>query len=249
MYSRNPHVIGNSLSNNRGPSGGGIGLKDVDRAVVEGNRFVNNQIGAQIDTSPREMGIENVWRGNVFAYNEVGIGFMPSVRHNTLVDNAFVDNTEHVAILGRGQLRDITWAVDGRGNYWSDYAGYDADRDGVGDLPYQSRRLFESLTDEHPALRLFTFAPAAMAIDFAAKAFPQARPETKLEDPAPLMSPPVSSSLPATTGISSSSRLGLGAVGLAAVAGVLFAIGRLRTRPLRATASPRRRLIERLGVQ
>jgi nitrous oxidase accessory protein len=249
MYSRNPQVIGNSLSDNHGPSGGGIGLKDVDNAVVEGNRFVNNQIAAQIDDSPRELGIENVWRGNVFAYNEIGIGFLPSVRHNTLVDNSFVDNTEHVAIIGRGQLRDITWAVDGRGNYWSDYAGYDANRDGVGDLPYRSQRLFESLTDEHPSLRLFTLGPAAMAIDFAARAFPETRPETKLEDPAPLMSAPVSPYLPATAAISSGSRFTLGVVGLVAVALVLAAVARLRARPLRATAAPRGRLLEGLGLR
>jgi nitrous oxidase accessory protein len=249
MYGRNERIIGNSLSNNHGPSGGGIGLKDVDNAVVEGNRFVNNQIGAQIDTSPREIGIENVWRGNVFAFNEIGVGIMPSVRHNTFVDNAFVDNTEHVGIIGRGQLRDLTWAVDGRGNYWSDYAGYDADRDGIGDLPYRSQRLFESLTDETPSLRLFTFGPAATAIDFAAKAFPETRPETKLEDPAPLMSAPVSPYLPTTGAISSGSRFVLGAAGLAAIAFVLAAVARLRPRPVRAATAPRRQQLEGLGVR
>jgi nitrous oxidase accessory protein len=249
MYSRNPHVIGNSLSDNHGPSGGGIGLKDVDNAVVEGNRFVNNQIGAQIDNSPREMGIENLWRGNVFAYNAIGVGFLPSVRHNTLVDNSFVDNTEHVAIIGRGQLHDITWAVDGRGNYWSDYAGYDADRDGVGDLPYRSQRLFASLTDEHPALRLFTFGPAATAIDFAAKAFPETRPETKLEDPAPLMSPPVSPYLPSPADISSGSRFALGAFGFLAVTLVLVAVARLRAGVRRVVNAPQGRLLEGMGVR
>ncbi len=176
-------------------------------------------------------------------------GSCPSVRHNTFVDNAFVDNTEHVALTARGQLRDITWAVDGRGNYWSDYAGYDANRDGVGDLPYRSQRLFESLTDEHPSLRLFTFGPAAMAIDFAAKAFPETRPETKLEDPTPLMSAPVSPYLPATGSISSGSRFALGAAGLVAVVLVLAAVERLRPRPTRKATAPRGRQVEGLRVR
>ncbi len=242
MYGRDPIIIGNNLSDNRGPSGGGLGFKDVDRAVVEGNRFVHNNIGAQVDTSPRERGIENYWRDNVFAFNEVGIGFMPSVSHNTLTGNAFIDNTEHVAIIGRGQLRDMTWAVDGRGNYWSDYAGYDANGDGVGDRPYRAQRLFERLTDQHPELRLFLFSPAAMAVDFAAKAFPEVRPEIKFEDPAPLMAAPVSPHLPPADAASQGSRMILGIASTLALIGALAAIRRLRPAavPARFGLSPMR---------
>jgi nitrous oxidase accessory protein len=215
MYSREPTVVGNNIVNNHGPSGGGIGLKDVDGAVIEGNRFVNNQIAIQVDTSPREPGFENYTRGNVFAYNHVGIAFQPSVRHNTLTGNAFIDNTEHVAILGRGLLQEITWAVDGQGNYWSDYAGYDANSDGIGDLPYQSQRLFESLMDQHPLLRFFVWTPAASAVDFAARAMPSVRPEVKLADPSPLMTPRAHPALPAVTPASPTGRITMAVSGLA----------------------------------
>lgn len=214
MYSRDPLVAGNRIVNNHGPSGGGIGLKDVDGAVIEGNRFVNNQIAIQVDTSPREMGIENYIRGNVFAYNHAGIGFQPSVKHNTVTGNTFIDNTEHVAILGRGQLQEITWAENGRGNYWSDYAGYDADGDGIGDIPYLSQRLFETLVDNNPLLRFFTWTPAASAVDFAARAMPTVRPEVKLADPAPLMAPVANAALPPLGNEGAENRLGLAASGL-----------------------------------
>ncbi len=247
MYSKNIVVRGNSLSNNHGPSGGGIGLKDVDNIVVEGNRFINNQVGAQIDSSPSSIGIENYWRDNVFAFNETAIGFMPSVQHNTLTGNSFVDNNEHVATTGRGQLREISWSEGGIGNYWSDYAGFDANGDGVGDIPYRSERLFESLMDENPELRLFLFSPSAMAIDFAAKAFPGVRPETKLEDTAPLISPIHSEYLPQLEQMTGGSRFVTGALGVLAVAGGAALILRLRPRrnnqehriaaPLAGTAS------------
>ncbi len=224
MYSRDPLVVGNSLSNNKGASGGGLGLKDVDGAHVEANRFVNNQIGAQVDTSPREPNIENYFIGNVFAFNEVGIGFQPAVRHNTLIDNAFIDNGDHVALLGRGKLKDITWAVDGSGNYWSDYAGYDDGGDGVGDLPYQSQRMFEALVSDYPDLRIFSYSPASMAIDFAAEAFPSVRPEIRFEDPAPLMSPVQSDLLPPVESSDPTKRFLLaiagGLIGVVALIGV-----------------------------
>lgn len=231
MYSRNIEIIGNSLSNNSGAPGGGLGLKDVDNAHVEGNRFVNNQIGAQIDTSPREPGVENYFIGNVFAFNDLGIAIQPAVRHNTFLDNSFIDNNEHISLMGRGELKDITWAVDGRGNYWSDYAGYDANGDGVGDLPYVSQQLFESLVADYPELRLFSYSPASMAIDFAAEAFPTFRPQVRFEDPNPLMSPTTSAYLPVAAKQPAEDRtlLGLGA-GLA-VFGATVGIISLRKRP------------------
>jgi ABC-type multidrug transport system ATPase subunit len=199
---------------------------------------VNNRIAAQVETSPREPGIENLWIGNVFAYNEVALGIMPAVRHNTLSENSFIDNIQNVAILGGGELRDITWSVDGHGNYWSDYAGYDADGNGVGDVPYRSQELFESLMDDHPQLRLFLFSPAATAIDFAAKAFPEVRPRTRFVDDAPLMSPPVDTVLPAAVKASGAGRALSGLLGLAAVAGALAIIVVERRRPGRSAHVP-----------
>lgn len=230
MYSRDVRIVGNSLSNNIGATGGGLGLKDVDGALVEGNRFVNNQTGIQIDTSPREPNIEHYFIGNVIAFNDIGVALQPAVRHNTFLDNSFIDNTEHVNVLGRGELRDITWAEDGRGNFWSDYAGYDANDDGIGDLPYVSQQLFDSLLSDHPELRIFAYSPASMAIDFAAKAFPSFRPSVKFEDPNPLMSPTTSPYLPPIEGESESRRVMLGISGIAALGVALAGAHRLRRR-------------------
>jgi nitrous oxidase accessory protein len=215
MYGREITVTGNNMSNNHGPSGGGVGLKDVDSISFTGNRIVHNRTGAQVDTSPRERGIENYWVENVFAFNDIGIAFQPSIRHNTFHGNAFIDNIEHISVLGDGQLKDLTWAVDGRGNYWSDYAGFDANGDGIGDRPYEARRLFESLTNDNPTLQLFRFSPAELAVDFAAKAFPAFRPQVKITDPAPLMDPVASPYLPPPDRASGGSRTALGVIGAA----------------------------------
>jgi nitrous oxidase accessory protein len=189
MYSRRLRMIGNVVGDNRGPSGYGIGLKDLDDAYVRGNLFADNRVGAYVDNSPRESKSTVEFIDNVFVLNDFGVRLMPSVQRNQYTGNSFVDNQEQVQVAGRGTLKDNAWAVNGTGNYWSDYAGFDANNDGIGDVIYKSEKLFENLTDKHPNLRLLTFSPVTQAIDFAAKSFPFVRPEPKLTDPAPLVNP------------------------------------------------------------
>ncbi|MEX1158074.1 MAG: ATP-binding cassette domain-containing protein, partial [Thermomicrobiales bacterium] len=109
--------------------------------------------------------------------------------------------------------------------------------DGVGDVPYRSQKLFESLMDEHPSFRLFIFSPAAMAIDFAARAVPSVRPETRFEDTAPLMAPPAVAGLPDVPRAGMATRLGWAGAGLVAALGALVTAAVIRRRPLRHTAS------------
>jgi nitrous oxidase accessory protein len=82
------------------------------------------------------------------------------------------------------------WSIGGGGNYWSDYAGYDADGDGVGDQPYRPRPAFAGALADNPTLRLFRFTLAQEAIDLAAEMFPVYRYDPVIEDGSPLMSAP-----------------------------------------------------------
>lgn len=189
MYSHDLVLTRNSFDRNRGPTGYGIGLKDVDGVTAHDNLFAGNRVGLFLDNSPSEVDRYHEFTGNTFAYNDIGIAFMPSVQRNRFHDNAFVENVEQVAIMGSGDFKGNEFTIDGRGNYWSDYNGYDLDGDGIGDLPYRSQELFENLMDQEPKLRLFLFSPAQMAIDTAAKAFPAVRPRPKLTDTAPLSRP------------------------------------------------------------
>jgi nitrous oxidase accessory protein len=198
MYSRRLQLTNNTIARNRGPSGFGIGMKDMDDAVIINNLFLDNRIGAHLDNSPRERDSIGRFEGNVFAYNDVGVNLMPSVRHNFFSGNSFVDNGQQVSIAGGsgGRVQENSWTVDGIGNYWSDYVGYDADNDGLGDIPYKSERLFENLMDRESLLRLFIYSPVEQAIDFAARAIPFVKPQPKVADQAPLMQPEVPDGLP-----------------------------------------------------
>jgi nitrous oxidase accessory protein len=226
MYSRRLQLLNNTITGNRGPSGFGVGLKDMDDAVIVDNLFLDNRIGAHLDNSPRERGSVGRFEGNVFAYNDIGVNLMPSVRNNLFTGNSFVDNEQQVGIAGGsgGRFEENDWSVDGRGNYWSDYVGYDGDADGIGDVVYRSERLFENLMDQNSSLRLFIYSPVEQAIDFAARAVPFVKPQPKLEDEAPLMRPELPSSSPVKDEGSRSS-MWLASLGLLLMAAIILAFG------------------------
>jgi nitrous oxidase accessory protein len=187
MYSRDLVMRHNIIARNRGPSGYGIGLKDMDGAEISGNLVVGNRVGMQIDGSPFSPRVTHRYGRNVFANNDIGVAFLPSVKRNEFVDNAFIDNMEQVAVLGSGSFSGNPFTVDGRGNYWSDYRGFDLDGDGVGEMPYRAESLFENLMDREPKLRMFVYSPAQQALELASRAFPIMQPRPKIVDEKPLM--------------------------------------------------------------
>jgi nitrous oxidase accessory protein len=221
MYSRRLQLIHNTIAYNHGPSGFGIGLKDMDDALVKENLFLANRVGAHLDNSPREVDSLGTYDGNVFAYNDIGVNLMPSVRHNRFSSNSFIENQEQVDIGGGGMTRENQWTVGEMGNFWSDYAGYDQAGDGFGDEEYRADRLFENLTSRYPILRLFIFSPSSQAVDFAAKAVPFVRPQPKLTDSQPLMSPIFPEKLPPLPEKTNPMFLWISA-GLVMLAGIAF---------------------------
>ncbi len=190
MYSNHIHLRRNVLADSRGPSGYGLGLKDADDIRIEHNLITANRVGIYVDHSPFSDDSQGLITRNVIGFNDQGMAFAPAVRGNILWENAFLENQEQVALLGRGEFKDNDFAKEGRGNYWADYTGFDKDRDGVGDMPYTAVSLFESLMDREPRLRLFLHTPAQQAVEFTGRALPEIQPEPKFSDPSPLMSLP-----------------------------------------------------------
>lgn len=188
MYSNNIKFNYNIFAKNQGPATGyGIGFKDLDDIVSKDNLFLDNRIGIYMDNSPHSVDSWNKLEDNIIAFNDIGISFMPSIERNIIVSNSFIENTEQIEIRGGGTLAGNKWFTEGTGNYWSDYVGYDENSDGIGEIPYKSESLFESLIDKYPNLRIFVFSPVAQAMELASDAFPVIKPEPKVVDNYPLM--------------------------------------------------------------
>jgi len=190
MYSNGIALRGNRMRNNRGASGYGIGLKDCDDITIVGNALLANHVGVYIDNSPSSIDSTGLFESNMIAFNEIGLLATPNTHDNVFTGNAFIENEEPAATHGRGRLVLNVFAHDGVGNYWSDYAGFDLDGDGIGDVEYEPQSLFGVMLANEPNLRLFVHSPAQQAIEFTSRALPELRPESTLIDPSPLASPP-----------------------------------------------------------
>ena len=226
MYSKNVLIQGNTFQQNRGPSGYGTALKDMDGVTVQDNYYLDNRVGLFFDNSPGNVDISHPIERNVLAFNDIGVLLMPAVKRNILRQNTFLDNLEQVGVKGGGsnpgdELGGNSWD----GNYWSDYVGYDATGEGVGDIAYHAESLFENIADRYPSLRLFFFSPAQQAIDFAAKAFPVIKPKPKLTDEVPEMTPVLPAAAPII--LQTPSRIGWLAAGLLLGALAMFS-GQIR---------------------
>jgi nitrous oxidase accessory protein len=215
MYSKELIIKDNEFSNNRrGAAGDGMLIKDDDNIWVEGNRILRNKFGMTVDGTPQSAGSTAIFRRNVYALNDTGLGLLSNAPI-TFVENAMIDNTVQVKALS-GELasalsshdgaapagaapsasgestlpKGAVWSSAGRGNYWSDYRGFDADGDGVGDQPYLPRPPFAGRLGNEEMLRLFQFTPAQQAIDAATDLFPVYRYHAVIDDSHPLMEPP-----------------------------------------------------------
>lgn len=191
-------LAGNEFSHNRGITAVGLALKDCDRSDVRSNRFVANAKAVQLDGSSN-----NEFSGNQFIENDIAVRLASSAESNRFSENEFSGNWSDVVESGRGNSTE--WTVDGIGNRWSRYDGFDFDGDGVGEAPYSLGRPFEIVESRNPSARLFLQSPAAGALALVARLSPVSG---GMVDERPLVSP---ATRPHPTGLITIALLAAGA--------------------------------------
>ena len=178
---------GNRISRHRaGAAAYGVLLKDIGDLVAEDNQILSNRIGIYAEGVPSNPARAAVFTRNVIAGNEVGLA-LQSTAALTLAGNRIVENLTDVRPLGRELSAGMRWTRDGRGNYWSQYRGFDADGDGVGDVPHQVQDAMDALVRRNPIIQAFLYTPAHLAVEAAARMFPLYRQRPVLVDDRPLM--------------------------------------------------------------
>lgn len=169
-----------TIRNNRAwkNSDHGIMLRTLQDSEVDGNWVANNGRGFFV------YDVEYIkLRDNVVANNRIGVHLSGSPR-NEVDGNDFVDNQQQVKYAG---TRDLAWGGK-KGNFWSNYRGWDRNDDGRGDIPYEANDMVDRLTWRYPGVRLLMASPAVQALRMVGQQFPILRVPSVVEQ-RPRMNP------------------------------------------------------------
>jgi len=209
MYSQHAQILDNHLTGNllgaalmlsdrlelrrnwiehhrEGSSAYGLLLKDIDNLVATDNRIVANRFGIYAEGVAVQPSSHALLRDNLIAGNDVGIA-LQSNASLTITGNRFADNLSDVRMLGARLSPATRWSDQGRGNAWTEYRGYDANGDGIGDIPHRVDGVMDALLQRTPLAQAFLYTPAHLALEAAARMFPLSRRAPVLVDPSPLM--------------------------------------------------------------
>ena len=191
MLSDRLELRGNRIQQHRsGAAAYGVLLKDIGDLIAEDNEIIGNRIGIYAEGVPSTASKHAVLAHNVIAGNEVGFALQSNVAF-TATDNRIAENLTDVRSLGRQLSPEMKWSRNGRGNSWGQYRGFDADRDGVGDVPYRLDDAVDAMVRRNPLIQAFLYTPAHLALEAAARMFPLFRQAPVLVDDRPLMTSPV----------------------------------------------------------
>ena len=121
-------------------------------------------MGVYAEAVPSNPRREAVFKDNVIAGNEVGLALQSTARL-TMTGNRIAENLDRRRPLGRTLLRRHAVVARGRGNSWGQYHGYDADGDGVGDVPHRVEDAMDALIRRNPLIQALFYTPAHLALE------------------------------------------------------------------------------------
>lgn len=147
-------IAGNKI--NRTQYAAGIVVSASSENTVSENDFWYNEEGIRVQSSSTL----NTVFGNNLTYNDYGIVLYNHADNNTFYHNNFANNSAQVFFQSSDNLYS-KWNSTTEGNYWSDYTGVDANRDGIGDTPYQINT--ENI-DYHPLMTPFQRHPPEITL-------------------------------------------------------------------------------------
>jgi parallel beta-helix repeat protein len=132
-------ILENSVTDNLNQ----IDVANSTQMVIVNNKMMNNGNGIALTNSNN-----NTLGGNIIASNSLYGLYLSQSDYNVFFRNSLQSNNRNVYVRNSTDY----WDDGFEGNFWSNYAGVDANSDGVGDIPFV---LDANNVDHHPLVGLF----------------------------------------------------------------------------------------------
>ncbi len=153
------YITDSKIVNNRvtgihlgGNTGAGLGGLDAEGKAI----FIYNSLFNQI-------------YNNAFIDSGIGIHLTAGSEDNSFSGNQFIANRTQVKYVAN---RRQEWSVQGKGNFWSDYLGWDRNKDGIGDQPYEPNDGIDKVLWKYPLAKVLLHSPAIETLHWVQKQFP-----------------------------------------------------------------------------
>lgn len=171
MFSKHINMKGNTFRKNWGTSAFGLLLKEINDAEITYNTFEENTVGINIEGSNRINYTNNDFKNNGWAVKVRGACYANVFSNNNFLYNSF-------DISYNSKLNDNEFDR----NYWSNYTGYDLDKDGTGDVPYRPVKLFSYIVNQTPETIVLLRSLFIDIIDFSEKVSPVFTPDNLMDN-------------------------------------------------------------------
>lgn len=209
MYSYSNKVINNGAFNTRA----GYALMSSRYLVVEGNSTrhsedygflmnfitystVTNNTIKDVWTKPENKVLGRDGKG-LFVYNsayntisnnridtaEIGIHLTAGSEKTKVYGNSFINNPIQVKYVSNKKQE---WSFEGKGNYWSNYLGWDMNGDDIGDVIFEPNDGIDQLVWQYPEMKMIMDSPSVLILRWVQKEFPVLKPPG-VKDSFPLM--------------------------------------------------------------
>lgn len=171
MFSKDIKMLDNTFKENWGTASYGMLLKEINDAEIKRNTFEENTVGINIEGSNRI-----TYKNNNFINNGWAIKVRGACYSNAFLENNFLYNSFDVSY--NSNVNDNLFNK----NYWSNYTGYDLDKNGIGDVPYRPVKLFSYIVNKTPETIILMRSLFIDIIDFSEKVSPIFTPNNLLDN-------------------------------------------------------------------
>ena len=183
MYSDSVEIRRNTIASAVGATGVGIGFKETSDVTNDNHKILYNATGIYLYVSPDQPDTSNRIHDNLLAFITIGILFLYGWHGIEFKRNRFKGNLTEVVVSDGGTANTNAWD----GNYWDHYQGFDRNKDGVGDTPFEHYSYADRIWIDVPSAQFFKGSPMLEVLDFLERLAPFSPPELVLRDKAPLV--------------------------------------------------------------